>query len=286
MSKYIEQIKDNIKKYAFSNLSLMLSKYPSKRIFEKKDGADRLNLLLSSCDCLGRSQKLYEDFFSENKNALNRLHGSSVCFEMLTSSRMIIGLGNASVLETGLTLHRTYGVPYIPGSALKGLAAHYCHKVLGVDHNNDEYKMGEWNYERNVQTGRNGTFYEVLFGNIEDDDNDASAGFITFHDAFICPDDLASSLKLDIITPHHPDYYNAGSAAPTDFDDPTPISFLSVGEGKCFQFHLTCCDTSNNGAKWLAITKKILVKALENWGIGGKTSTGYGRMALLNGTKS
>src|SRR5438034_11037837 len=42
--------------------------------------------------------------------------------------RMIVGLGDESVLETSIILHRTYGVPYIPGSALKGLAASYAHQ--------------------------------------------------------------------------------------------------------------------------------------------------------------
>jgi len=35
---------------------------------------------------------------------------------------LVVGLGAESVLETSLTLHRIYGYPIIPGSALKGLA--------------------------------------------------------------------------------------------------------------------------------------------------------------------
>jgi hypothetical protein len=42
--------------------------------------------------------------------------------------RMIVGLGDESVLETSIALHHTYGVPYIPGSALKGLASSYAHQ--------------------------------------------------------------------------------------------------------------------------------------------------------------
>ena len=42
-----------------------------------------------------------------------------------SAGRLILGLGGENVSETGLTLHQTYGVPYLPGSALKGLAAHY-----------------------------------------------------------------------------------------------------------------------------------------------------------------
>ncbi len=42
-----------------------------------------------------------------------------------TMGRMVIGLGGENVLETGITLHHTYGTPLIPGTALKGLASHY-----------------------------------------------------------------------------------------------------------------------------------------------------------------
>ncbi len=38
-----------------------------------------------------------------------------------TGARLSIGFGNTTPLETGLTLHRLYGVPYLPGTALKGI---------------------------------------------------------------------------------------------------------------------------------------------------------------------
>ncbi|MCX7926276.1 MAG: hypothetical protein N2554_10760, partial [Fimbriimonadales bacterium] len=44
-----------------------------------------------------------------------------VHFCMTAAAPIAIGLGNASPLEVGLTLHHTYGMPVIPGSALKGL---------------------------------------------------------------------------------------------------------------------------------------------------------------------
>jgi CRISPR-associated protein Cmr6 len=40
--------------------------------------------------------------------------------------RLVTGLGSAGVLEgSGMTLHRLYGFPYLPGSGLKGLVRHY-----------------------------------------------------------------------------------------------------------------------------------------------------------------
>lgn len=38
-----------------------------------------------------------------------------------TSSRLVVGLGTSTPMETGLTLHRLYGVPYLPASAIKGV---------------------------------------------------------------------------------------------------------------------------------------------------------------------
>ena len=39
--------------------------------------------------------------------------------------RMVIGLGNESVYETSMILHHIYGIPYIPGSAIKGVVRSY-----------------------------------------------------------------------------------------------------------------------------------------------------------------
>jgi len=47
---------------------------------------------------------------------------AGLCFDLQTESRLVVGLGSESVLETTMTLQRVYGFPVIPGSALKGLA--------------------------------------------------------------------------------------------------------------------------------------------------------------------
>ena len=38
--------------------------------------------------------------------------------DLCVGGRLIVGLGGDNVLETGITLHHTYGVPIIPGSAM------------------------------------------------------------------------------------------------------------------------------------------------------------------------
>src|SRR5262245_56883348 len=58
---------------------------------------------------------------------------SRVCWtaEVSTRSRLLIGVGNPSPLENGLTLHHTYGVPYLPATALKGVLNHWLAERFG-----------------------------------------------------------------------------------------------------------------------------------------------------------
>lgn len=216
---------------------------------------------------------------------------------LTVQGRLIVGLGGDNVLETGLTLHHTYGVPFIPGSALKGLAAHYCDAVWGQRHAPDSAKLPDDNHKfRRLRRGevcakngvhtQTGTFHEILFGTTED------SGHIIFHDAWIDPASLTgepnSGIVLDVMTPHHGDYYsdktyeggpNRGELIPpTDFDDPNPVTFLSVA-GK-FHLAVSCDVAGEEGQKWAKLAFDLLTKALREWGVGGKTSSGYGRLAL------
>ena len=49
-----------------------------------------------------------------------------------TKARLSVGFGNTTPLETGLTLHRLYGVPYLPGTALKGLCRSWALEELAA----------------------------------------------------------------------------------------------------------------------------------------------------------
>jgi CRISPR-associated protein Cmr6 len=171
--------------------------------------------------------------------------------------RMVVGLGSESVLETSICLHRTYGVPYIPGSALKGLAANYARsKRVGND----------W--------AKDGIAYKTVFGDTDD------AGYITFFDALYIPDTgyKGQVLYPDIITVHHQKYYQDTGAAPTDSDNPIPVPFLSATG--TYLIALAAPDIQQADA-WIKATFDILEEALKTLGIGAKTSSGYGRMKYL-----
>lgn len=193
----------------------------------------------------------------------DNLHRSE---RLAVAGRLIVGLGSENVLETGLRLHHTYGVPIIPGSALKGLASHYCHEVWGQ-------RQDAAVSEANKLFRRGGAHHSLFFGTTED------GGVVTFHDAWIAPESLSGALCLDVMTPHHPNW-QTNKAPPTDFDSPVPVLFLSVAG--TFDIRLSWSGPAttppDRAEAWTALAMNLLREALAEWGVGGKTSSGYGRL--------
>ncbi len=196
----------------------------------------------------------YEKFFKRWTKILTDYDAQTR--EAKVKGRMIVGLGSESVLETSITLHHTYGVPYIPGSALKGLAASYADKRLG-----NPWKKGN-------------PAYKAVFGDTN------NAGYITFFDALYIPGSghKGRALYPDVITVHHPKYYQEEkNVSPSDWDSPNPVPFLSA-TGK-YLIALAAPDLGKD-SEWIKKAFEILRLALKEMGIGAKTSSGYGRMEL------
>jgi CRISPR-associated protein Cmr6 len=173
--------------------------------------------------------------------------------------RMIVGLGSESVLETSIALHHTYGVPYIPGSALKGLAASYAKQRLG----------DVWQPKSDA--------YITVFGKTDE------SGYIIFFDALYIPETGYNKQPLcpDVITVHHHKYYQGKkSASPTDRDNPNPVPFLSATGRYLIALAAPDIENPQQRKAWITATFSILEKALQDVGIGAKTSSGYGRMKL------
>lgn len=206
--------------------------------------------------------EIYPHFFKRWKKSLVSIGAKFKNFKV--EGRMIVGLGAESVLETSIALHRTYGVPFISGSALKGLAASYANKCLG-----DDWRKG-------------GKAHGFVFGSQD------SAGFITFHDALLIPE-TEKNLHADIMTVHHGDYYGdkkdkqGNLLPPADWDSPVPIPFLSATGNYLVAISIVKGETQEETEileSWIEFVWQILVNALQEEGIGAKTSSGYGRGTL------
>lgn len=244
-----------------ANASLVMDKYlrvPVREDEHKKNARRELHQAVQ--ESIDRSEEVYKAAFDRYKNSTPGPCKAGDC-KTVEGLRLIIGIGNENVLETGLTLHHTYGTPIIPGTALKGLASHYCDQVWGAG--DGKFKRGE-------------EYHRAIFGTSDD------SGHFIFHDAWITPETMKRSLRRDVMTPHHMEYYSGedkGQAAPTDFDDPNPVTFLSVAG--TFHVAVSCDVPGAEGDKWADLAFRLLTDALREWGIGGKTSAGYGRLTIV-----
>jgi CRISPR-associated protein Cmr6 len=201
----------------------------------------------------------YRDAFERRKSVLSEFpggceEGETRFYQASTQGRLIVGLGVQSVRETNIALLHTWGVPYIPGSALKGLAAATASQ-MSTD--------PAWKSE--TKTRKQGDQHATLFGNT------SSSGYVIFHDAWWVPDSQEKiPLDRDIMTVHHQEYYSGKEEPPADWDNPTPVAFLTT-KGKFL--------VALSGPRpWVDAAAKWLLLGLELLGVGAKTAVGYGRM--------
>jgi len=215
---------------------------------------------------------------------------------LVSRSRMIIGLGGKGALELGITLHPVTGLPYIPGSALKGLCRNYTLYYIAAEsgisldpaavkdpseaaRQLDEQLTATANYGLNIHP-EYAALYRALFGKQEE------AGQCVFYDAVI--QDLPSDrplFVLDVMTPHFRQYYESnGATAPHDADNPNPITYITVNAGIMFAFAVGSRRTARQAPTGDALY--LLDQALREWGIGAKTAAGYGLFKRVKGKKS
>lgn len=194
--------------------------------------------------------------------------GSSDLLQVLTFEpdwRMVIGLGQESVYEISINLHHIYGIPYIPGQAIKGIVRSW---VIQSMFNNEE------------NTALKSTSFRYIFGGPAENKQHANQGRVIFFDAFPIE---KPKIEFDIMNPHYSEYYSKGKP-PADNQSPILIPFLTVGSTP-FQFivgtratHKKMVMFQSESKLPLEWVKKWLVESLELSGIGAKTAVGYGHM--------
>jgi len=203
--------------------------------------------------------------FGDDAHALRHLDAK-------TTGRLVIGLGSKGVIESGIRLDHTWGMPLLPGSALKGLASRTAHLHLGEP---------DWNRPMDPAGSDAGNYHGYLFGST------TSAGAILFHDAWWVPDPKQQTvpLELDVMTVHHPKYYQnpEDPEPPSDFDSPIPNAFVTAHG----TFHIVvekAFPEVEDG--WLDIAQQLLARGLDLEGLGAKTNAGYGRMVIAGVSSS
>ncbi len=187
------------------------------------------------------------------------------------------GLGNEHPLENGFAFLNPYGLPYLPGSGVKGVLRQAARELASA----------QWGDTKGWTEDR----ITYLFGlESENGNTNHQRGALGFWD--VLPMLEGYRLQVEVMTPHQSHYYqerldakSGGSISPHDSGQPNPINFLTVPPGSKFAFHVQC-DVPFLGrhAPDLAAGgwQPLLVAAFEHafaWlGFGAKTAVGYGAM--------
>lgn len=217
---------------------------------------------------------------------------NSARFTMVTQSRLIVGLGSKGALEFGITLHPVTGLPYIPGSALKGLCRNYTlysiaeqsgisldpskdKDALEVAQQLDEQLCGVKDHGLKFNSEW-AIFYQKLFG------TQGEAGHCVFYDAIIREIPVNTPLfAVEVMTPHFSKYYRSnGEEPPNDADSPNPVTYITVNTGIRFRFAIGLRKNAPPDTP-LGDAYTLLQEALEVMGIGAKTAAGYGIFAPI-----
>ncbi|WP_022947124.1 type III-B CRISPR module RAMP protein Cmr6 [Methylohalobius crimeensis] len=186
------------------------------------------------------------------------------------------GLGNEHPLENGFAFLWPYGLPYLPGSGVKGVLRQAARELAGL--------VEDVSWDDNY--GWNENAIEALFGREnEEGEQDHCRGVLSFWD--VIPKIKGGQLTVEIMTPHQKHYYQDGQS-PHDSGQPTPITFLTVPPKSNFSFHVHCDrnrlqqlapDLARND-RWKNLLESAFQHAFDWLGFGAKTAVGYGAMEI------
>jgi len=197
--------------------------------------------------CKTRPSKLYHQAYERWLS--NMIAGEHIAVWVgELENRLLIGSGEFNPIEAGISMHRAFGTPFISGAAIKGCVRAYARKV-GVSSDSLDVLLGA------AAEGK--------------EEQQANAGYLIFHDAWWVPNASKPPYVEDVVTVHHPNYYQSKGETPaTDFDSPNPN--VQIAAQGSFLFSIEGHPT------WINWAMSLLKNALQNEGVGAKVSSGYG----------
>ncbi|MFN8627791.1 MAG: type III-B CRISPR module RAMP protein Cmr6 [Candidatus Binatia bacterium] len=190
-------------------------------------------------------------------------------------SRMTSRLGEAHAFEIGFMFHPLFGVPYLPGSGFKG-AVRFAY-------------WARWIAEAppDAERDRSTSIMRLLFGSSDEpldreagdrDDEEHERGTAVFFDIFPPAD---AQLEVDVLNPHFARWYQE-QGAETDDQNPVPNFLLTVAAHSLWRFSVVLLPQvaapveQGVSAEARERLRKATEDCLQLWGLGAKTSAGYG----------
>ncbi|NLM18366.1 MAG: type III-B CRISPR module RAMP protein Cmr6 [Candidatus Riflebacteria bacterium] len=238
-----------------------------RKLYDARPGGKTSVLQETSKDYSQQTQKLLSALIERQRTAAQKLE--SVFFPCRLISPLAIGLGNEHPVENGFSFLSPYGLPYIPGSGLKGVLRRAAEELRDSDGTITSKEIDSLFGPEDPRTSKDTSKTAEEF--------EAQRGALSFWDAF--PD--CKSMSLEIMTPHYSEYYQKNKS-PHDQGQPTPIPFLVVPPNSNLNLIIQC-DSSRlpeSEYNWRGKLEQIIEYAGKWVGLGGKTAVGYGAFKI------
>ncbi len=298
--------KDHIKNYA-----LLFEKYPlivlekgeskpklygrEMRIIYDTFGLNRETASFSFTRVEDEFIRLYHSFLQRYEKAFMLLSQHTIKITLTADTPIAIHLGSNTLYETGFRFHKPYGIPYIPGSAVKGVLRT---TAILLTSQEKTLPLSPRKLDNSLQKGELNDIppEEPLFtlGNVPYTFEDLHMIFGSQKQkgAFVFSDLLpliekredTPILRLDIMNPHYKDYYTKGGEFPPLDENPTPIFFLTIAPSTRFTLYLAPNTQKIPQHKLEDYSQKIrllMKEAFTYLGIGAKGTSGYGRLSRV-----
>lgn len=188
------------------------------------------------------------------RQLIERMGGATLF--VTNMDRFVTGMGREHPLENGFAWHHTLGVPYLPGSSLKGMLRAWLGETKGSIEG-DKFKESD--------------DFLLWFG------NQSQIGRVVLFDMLPLEPPV---LDVDVMTPHYGPYYQ-DRQTPGDWHNPMPITFLTVAASQSWQLGVALVDRTNTLEKGkLQKLAAVLLEAMDIMGVGAKVAVGYGHFIV------
>jgi len=216
--------------------------------------------------------------------------GHVATFEGTLGARLMVNLAGGVVENAGIALDRCFGLPFIPGSAVKGIARNQAlweiHEAKGDAQRrllklamllfgygaNDIKGKGDFAWAGSAESAR------AVAAEIGGTDFKGCACFLPAYPT------TPPTLVVDMVNPHYPDYYGGRKERAEDNENPVPNYFPAVEAGSAFGFAVLLnrfpANAGVTASDLLAQAKQWLERAITCKGVGAKTAAGYGWFEL------
>jgi len=217
-------------------------------------------------------------------------------FEATLGARMMVNMAGGVVENAGICLDRCFGLPYLPGSAIKGIARHQAlWEIKTADGNRKRellhlalllFGFGNQDVVRQgVFAWAGGSEAEQIAKRITKVEKDsrkkaeAFRGCASFLPAYPT---TPPTLVVDMVNPHYREYYQGKRKTASDDENPIPNYFPAVEAGCSFGFAvlLNRQPEGFTAQQLLQQARQWIERAITQKGAGAKTAAGYGWFRL------